>query len=343
MKRITKILLILLTGIATAIFFLSLISFEKKDITWGVDFSQMQAENLKLDWKKTYLAILDDLGVKKIKLHTQWDFVEGKQQEFYFKDIDWQIQEAGKRNVNMIYVLGMKTGRWPECHIPTWAEGLSEKDQQQEVLTYIKEVVLRYKGSSAISYWQVENEPLLQFGDCPSWYYQSREFLKKEINLVKSLDPSRQVVVSDSGELSTWIGVSQIGDILGVTIYRKSWVNLSTFGFPSLPGFYGTYPIPPSFYFLKAQLITYFSKKPVISVELQAEPWGPKLIYDLSLEEQEKTMNLNQFNANISYAKKTGFDTFYLWGSEWWYWMKETNNKPEIWNQAKALFKKSTD
>ena len=49
-------------------------------------------------------------------------------------------------------------------------------------------------------------------------------------------------------------------------------------------------------------------------------------------------MNLQQFKDNVEYAKETGFDTFYLWGSEWWYWMKTVNDQPEIWNEAKKLF-----
>ena len=39
-----------------------------KEITWGVNFSQMHAQNLGLDWKETYLALLDDLKVKDIKI-----------------------------------------------------------------------------------------------------------------------------------------------------------------------------------------------------------------------------------------------------------------------------------
>ena len=37
--------------------------------------------------------------------------------------------------------------------------------------------------------------------------------------------------------------------------------------------------------------------------------------------------------------KKTGLDTFYLWGVEWWYWMKTAQNQPAIWTEAKTLFK----
>ena len=49
-------------------------------------------------------------------------------------------------------------------------------------------------------------------------------------------------------------------------------------------------------------------------------------------------MNLDQFKKNIAYAKKTGFDQFYLWGAEWWYWLKDEHNRGEIWNEAKNLF-----
>ena len=35
-----------------------------KEVIWGVNFSQKQAQNLGLDWKETYLALLDDWGRK---------------------------------------------------------------------------------------------------------------------------------------------------------------------------------------------------------------------------------------------------------------------------------------
>ena len=50
------------------------------------------------------------------------------------------------------------------------------------------------------------------------------------------------------------------------------------------------------------------------------------------------TMDIEQFRKNIEYAKNTGLDAFYLWGAEWWYWMKTTQNRPEIWSEAQKLF-----
>ncbi|OGZ63150.1 MAG: hypothetical protein A3C58_01765 [Candidatus Staskawiczbacteria bacterium RIFCSPHIGHO2_02_FULL_34_10] len=303
---------------------------EQKKIIWGVNFSQMQSEALKLNWKETYLAILNDLGVKNIKILPQWDWIEGKRNDFYFNDVDWQISQAEKHKAKIIYVVGMKTGRWPECHVPMWANRLSKQEQQDEILKYIKEVIIRYKGSEAIVAWQAENEPLFKFGQCP-WY--DKDFLIKEVALIKSLDSTRPVIISDSGEQSSWLKTAKIGDIVGVTMYRKVWVHIT-----NKFGFYGIFPIPPVFYYHKAQIIKYLFNKDVISTELQAEPWAYKLFYEVSIEEQEKSMNLNQFKQNIIYAQNTGLSEFYFWGTEWWYWLKETQNKPEIWNEAKKLF-----
>lgn len=304
-----------------------------KEITWGVNFSQMQAEALGLNWKESYLATINDLKTKNIKLHTQWDWVEGNKGKYYFEDIDWQLEQAKNKGVKIIYVLGLKSGRWPECHIPLWANNLSEKDQQEELLNYIEEVVLRYKNNDTIINWQIENEPFFKFGKCPEWYYKDDEFIKKEINLIKSLDSSRKIIISDSGEQSSWFSVAKHADIVGITMYREVWANLL-----NKWGFYFKSFLPPVTYWKKSMLIKKIFNKDVICIELQAEPWASKPFYNVSLEEQAKTMNLKIFKNNIEYAKKTGLNTFYFWGVEWWYWMKEKQNQPEIWNEAKNLF-----
>ena len=274
------------------------------------------------------------MNVKNIKLHTQWDWVEGKKDGYYFDDIDWQIKQAEQNNAKIIYVIGMKTGRWPECHVPSWTQNLTKDQQQKELLEYIEKVVLRYKDSSTIINWQVENEPLFKFGYCPSWYYQDSSFLKKEIDLVKSLDPTRKVIVSDSGEQSNWFDAAKVSDIVGVTMYRKVWAHVTdSFGF-NVNSF-----LPPITYWRKALLIKKIFGKDVICVELQAEPWASRLFYSVPLEEQSKTMNLDILKENIKYAKSTGLDKFYLWGVEWWYWMKTTQGHSEIWNEVKTLFK----
>jgi len=301
---------------------------QAKEITWGVNFSQKHAENLGLNWQETYLALLDDLKVKNIKLITHWDFIEPKEGDYNFEDLDWQVKTAEEKGTKILLVVGMKTGRWPECHIPGWAKNFSKEEQQKEILEMLEKIVLRYRERNSVVMWQVENEPFFPFGECP---WVDKNFLKKEIDLVKSLDSqSRPIIISDSGEGSFWINAAKLGDIVGTTLYKKVW-------FRQL-GNYIYYPFPPTFYWRKAQLIEKIFNKKVIVTELQAEPWGPKLLYESPIEEQEKTMNLERFKANIEFAKKTGLDTFYLWGGEWWHWLKEKQNRPEIWNEAKKLF-----
>ncbi len=298
-------------------------------ITWGVNFSQKQAQNLGLDWKETYLALMDDLGAKNLKLASYWDLIEQKEGEYQFNDLDWQIKEAENRGVNILLVIGMKSPRWPECHIPEWAKNLNKKDQQERILSLIEKIVSKYQNSEVIWAWQVENEPFFPFGECP---WVDKEFLKKEIELVKNLDSlKRPVLISDSGEGSFWISAAHFGDIVGTTMYKKVWFRQI--------GFYLRYPFPPTFYNRKAQIIKKIFNKDVICVECQVEPWCPHhLTSNCSLAEQQKTMNLEQFRKNIEFFKNTGLKEFYLWGGEWWYWMKEKQGQSEIWNEAKKLF-----
>jgi len=300
---------------------------KKEDVTYGATFSKPFAEYLGLDWKETYLAILDDAGAKRIRLSSYWTEVEPQKDIYLFDDLDWQIEEAERRDVKMIIVLGQKQPRWPECHIPRWAGELNEKERQEELLEIIKKVVERYKDKKNITAWQVENEPFLPFGECPKL---DKGFLDQEINLVRSLD-SRPVIISDSGELGTWYNAAKRANILGTTLYRIVWDKYLG---------YVHYPVASISYRIKAAIIMCVTNvEKVIIVELQAEPWGPKGIMDTSLDEQYKSMSLEQFRENVDYVKKIKFSEAYLWGAEWWYWLKTEKGDDRIWEEAKKVFK----
>jgi len=297
---------------------------QAETVTWGINFSQKHAEYLGLNWKHAYSAFLKDLNARNIKIATHWDLLEPQENSFYFDDLDWQIRQAEEHQVQLTLAIGMKTPRWPECHIPNWAKDLDQETQQKEILKLLKKIVTRYKNSKAIKYWQVENEPFFPYGDCP---WVDKKFLKEEVALVKSLDTVHPVIVSDSGEGSFWINAAGYGDIVGTTLYKKVWSrHLKNYIY---------YPFPPIFYWRKAQIIKKLFNKKVICVELQAEPWGPTLLYDAPLEEQTKSMNPQQLANIISFAKQTGLDEFYFWGAEWWYWLKTVHNDTQIWKLAK--------
>lgn len=304
------------------------------EILWGVNFSESQAIYLGLDPEETYSAIINELGAKYIKLHINWNATEPINDEFDFYSLDRQVNEAEDNDVKLTLVIGMKTGRWPECHTPAWFENVSEDKRQEEIVTYVQTIVERYKHSEAIQYWQIENEPFLEFGTCPTYYYDTnQELLEAEVAAVRALDPYRKIIISESGELSDWTSAAKLADIVGVTMYRSSWnATQETFGVNPYSF------LTPQFYSAKAEIIKRYYKKPVISIELQAEPWTAKPLAESSLEVQAMSMNPELFQENIEFAKQAKLGAYYFWGAEWWYWMKTVHDQPEIWDAATAVF-----
>lgn len=297
---------------------------------WGVTFSAKYAKELDLDWQKTYLAVLDDLKVNHIRLIAYWNEIERRRGIYDFTDLDWQISQAESRGVNIILTVGRRTPRWPECHDPVWLANLMPETIKQNQFALVKAAVERYKNWPAIKAWQVENEPLLSvFGQCPK---PDRNLLAEEIMLVKSLD-DRPIIVTDSGELSSWQKAAAYPDVLGTTMYRIVWNKYF--------GFLDYFFVPPAFYHFKAGLTKYFhpNLKEIIITEMQMEPWtfNRPMVF-LTLTEQEQSFNLKRFQNNINFVKKTGLPETYLWGVEYWYWLWQ-QGRPEIWQEAKALWR----
>jgi hypothetical protein len=333
MKLRRKIFLVVIVALIAGFFYLvrkpTGLAENAEDIKWGVAFSKMFAVEMGLDWRETYLAVLDDLDAKRIRLPVYWQDVEAEEGKYNFEDYDWMIEEARKRDAELILVIGRKLPRWPECHAPFWADNFSEQEKQEKILAVMQEEARRYKDIPNLYLWQVDNEPFLPFGECTS---TDKSFLDREVATVREIDSSHQIMVTDSGELSIWVRAAKRSDIFGTTMYRVIYKD---------PIGYLKYPLPPKFFWLKANLVhLFYPGKPIIVSELQAEPWGPKLIYDLSLDEQEKSMSLNQFHKNIEYAKAVGFPENYLWGAEWWYWLKSKHDCPEFWEAAKEVLTK---
>ncbi len=304
--------------------------YKKSELSYGVTFSPKIVKDMGLNWQKAYLEILDDLKVRKLRLAAYWDEIEKKRDVYYFEDLDWQVREAAKRNVEIILAVGYRLPRWPECHQPEWSESIEEGEKKEEILSFLKLVIERYRENKNIIAWQIENEPFLpHFGDCPRL---DKEFLDKEISRARSLD-ERPIVITDSGELSVWVLAAKRADIFGTSIYRDTYSHFLNR--------YIHYPITPGFFRLKANLTEFFTNpKPekMIVIELQAEPWGPNPYYNLTKTERERTMNLDKFKEILEYSRQAGFREFYLWGAEWWYWEKEVGNDDILWEFAKELF-----
>ena len=295
---------------------------------YGLNFSQKYATDLGLDWQKTYFAIINELNPERLRISAHWDLIERQQGKYNFSDLDWQIKQAEEKNIKVILAIGRRTPRWPECHTPIWAENFSEKEQQELILKLLKKEVEHFKQYNNIIYWQLENEPLLDlFGECPKG---DKKFLDKEIVLVKSLT-RRPIVLTDSGELSSWRTLSKRADVLGTSMYRTVWNKYWGFS---------TYPFPPAFYYYKAKINQSLSKNlsKVIITELQGEAWANAPLNTISLEKQYRSMDIEKFKNIVIYARRSGISEIYIWGAEWWYWLKQ-NNDDSFWIEAQNVLK----
>jgi len=295
------------------------------DVTWGVTFSDMMAEDLKLDPEETLNAILKDLKPQGVRLVAYWDRIEKRRGEYDFSSLDMQMEIASRYKTPVILALGQRVPRWPECHIPKWA------NPKKDLIPYMKRVVRRYRGYRNILYWQVENEPFLHFGECPK---ADKKLIESEINTVRILDPGRKILLTDGGEFGDWYRAAKRGNIFGTTLYRKVYNR-----------FFGEmiYPITPEIYPLKRDIIKILTGKPdqnFIIIELGTEPWGDKQIFEMTLGEQQQNFSMKSFRDNINYALECRYDTYYLWGAEWWYYLKKKHNNDGYWRIASETFKR---
>ena len=294
-----------------------------------MSFNTMYARELGLDWQETYNAILHELGVRQLRLAAHWPMIEPVKDTYNFVELDYQMKEAEAVGATVVLAVGRRLPRWPECHVPDWARERSWVDQKAEIRDYIIAVVERYKDSPALLYWQVENEPYLTvfaFEHCGEF---DEVFLAEEIALVKSLDGNHPVLVTDSGNLGTWQGAYRHGDAFGTSVYVYFWN-------PEL-GQFKTF-LPPWFYRVKEKVIAlWYGEKPTMLIELSAEPWLVEPVVKVPIATQFTRMDVEKFNNILEYARDTRYDTQYLWGAEWWYWLKQ-QNEPTMWNRGKEVY-----
>lgn len=327
-KKFFKIFFIVVIAVFVLQYAFSFRTYPEK-YEYGVSFNTLYARELGLDWQSVYDSVIDELGVKKIRLAAHWDLIEPENDKFSFKELDYQISKASLNNVEIILAVGKRLPRWPECHIPDWAVNLNKEDTQTEILEYIEKVVNRYKDNENIKIWQVENEPFLSVFAKEHCTLFDEEFLDKEIEFVKELDPLRPILITDSGELSTWRKAYKRGDVFGNTLYVYAWNKVM--------GDFRNF-VWPGLYSLKRNVwnIVYGEKEAIVA-ELSLEPWLDKPVVKEKIEVQIQRMSPEKFENVLKFAQKTGFKTQYLWGAEWWYYMK-LQGEDWYWERGKEIF-----
>jgi hypothetical protein len=289
---------------------------------YGSTFSAQYARELGLDPREVYEGMLRDIGIKKVRLVAYWDQIESERGVYDFSDLDWQIKMSERYDAEIVLAFGRRVPRWPECHIPDWtlqAEESGNSDEKYDALKdYITTIVNRYKDRESITHWQVENEAFFtiyaseECGDTAN-----TKIIDEELDLVRDLDPSRQIIMTDSGNLGLWKDAYSRGDIFGSTfyVYLMNDGQLRT-------------PLTHNFYKMKNKFweLIHGKRDEVWLIEISVEPWLNKPITEFTIEDLNQRLSLERVQNILEFAKETGFETQYLWGIEWHYYMRENGH-----------------
>ncbi len=321
-----KILLVLTFFSFTMLAFNAFVWTPIKDPDYGVSFSIKRSKELGLDWKANFLALLDDLQFKRLRLMSYWDLIEGDRGHFDFTDLDWQMQQAAQRGVKVSLAIGVRVPRWPECHQPEWVTHLRGNTWKQALYAYLEVVVKHYKDNPALDTYQLENEGLnTWFGTCDP---PDNTRLHEELAFVKQWDPYHKVIMSLSDQHGYPVN-APVPDIYGFSVYRIVWNDKVP------PAGYIYYPTPIWYHRLRAAIIEAVWHRPVMVHELQMEPWGREDTAKLSVAEQDKSMSVQQIGKVFDFARRLGIQRIDVWGGEWWYWRK-VHNDPRIWEAVRT-------
>lgn len=301
-----------------------------KPIKYGLTFIPSYARSFGLDPKETMSAMIDDLGIRQFRLVSYWNEGEPVEGQYDFTELDWQFKLAEESGSKVSLAIGLRQPRWPECHWPQWAQEKPMEQWSQDLKRYMGVVIERYQDSPALESYQLENEFFLSvFGICPDF---TRERLIDEYEFVKSLDSEHPIIVSRSNNIIGFPINEPVPDVSAVSVYKRVWDKYYTHR-------YLEYPFPAWFYGFLAGGGKILNGKDMILHELQAEPWLPEgfQMNDVNdIPEQMKSMDAERMKHRIQYGQATGVKEMYLWGAEWWYWLKVKGGDSSVWDTVKT-------
>jgi hypothetical protein len=336
-NRIVALLVALLIFVTSGMYVVAqwyIAKHSNEPLKLGATFIPDYAEFLGVEPEETLDAMIHDLGIRQFRFVSYWKNGEPEPGNYDFSYLDWQFDKAQAVGAKVSLAIGLRQPRWPECHMPEWAIKMPQSDWEPRLMDYLATTVERYKDHPALESWQLENEYLLAvFGVCPD---HTRERLVDEFNLVKQIDPKHPVIVSRSNNaVPSWPIGKPRADIIGASIYKRVWDG-------NVTNRYFEYPLPSWFYAFLAGGAEATTGRNTIIHELQAEAWLPPgyEMHSAPTQELYKSMSPELLRARFEYGVGTGVKTIDLWGVEWWYYMKEKRDAPELWDVAKEQFER---
>ena len=320
---------------------------------FGATFSPADLQGRGLDWRAA-LDAGDELGLDFLRVPASWDRIEPKEGQLDFAELDELIERAAGKNYSLLLTVGMKAPRWPEYHLPGWAqpqldlfetlvdffsipflgqhvgaEVSTDPVLRQRTLDFVKETVRHVKGlpsARAVVAYQVENEPMDKAG--PRRWWLGADLVAEEAALIRAEDPGRPLVVNcwcedqrissfpwGDGDYATRNALA-IGDVIGLDTY------------------WGVGDIPanqldamnrcvnrPRKVLARAEALG----KDAWIVESQAEGWGS---YQPTPDDVRWLVHQHE---------SLDFKTILLWGFETWYEKKVKKGDTALWDVVEEL------
>jgi hypothetical protein len=221
----------------------------------GISFRPPQLDALGLDGRATLGRLLEH-PFHLLRLGAYWSRMELGPGKFAPDELDWQVDAAERAGKQIIICVGpLKAFSYPEFFVP--AHHLTSPLQEGALvqpaahgsllaagIAFVSRVVERYKDRKAVIAWQVEHEAVDPLGMEHSWRLAAG-FVEKEIEAVRSLDPTRPIMMN--GFLPTslpvrvqqWWRTRDQGDSLSVAQRLADIVGLDFYPRHALAGIAG--------------------------------------------------------------------------------------------------------
>lgn len=320
----------------------------EQEIVLGANFSCNRVVWLGQDCRTVLDAALDDLGLRDFRLSVNWNEVERAPGVFTWEEFDWQLDAIYARGGRAVVSIGMKAQRFPEFYLPDWVTAgitippnVHPEDYAPvaAALFPFLEAAARHIGAHpAVEAIQVENEPFVYFPSHANGWHIRPDFLEREIATVRAADPGRHpILVTYASHLrsdDTWQWILDNADLLGQSVYtkrqRSPWDWL--YFFP--------YQIGPWTPDLPQQARAAGQRgKQLWLTELQAEPYEQHRTVDPRERPGYRLRSISPrlLRENVQLARRSGATRAYLWGIEWWYYVREQRGEPELWETGRAL------
>lgn len=224
--------------------------FPKKNVplgfrpSYGTTYSFEQAAWYGYDGRAEFLRLLDEVKFDWVRLPFFWDMMVDENGEFNsnFEDLEFAIEEANKRNIEVVIAIGLKTPYYPEYHLPKNIKEQiafgsrigAEHAVSDDLISVNRKIIKRLEKHDNISHWQIENEPHLANVDNLKI---DKSLIFEEVKTVRDEDDlKRPVILNHVGppsfdrEWRSLVDLLNDSDSFGVNAYFKTQgTNLFSF------------------------------------------------------------------------------------------------------------------